>query len=434
MGSVEIASLQKTGFQRLYALKRLRRDLLTDERARAMLMEEGRVAGLVQHPNVVPVLDVGSDERGPYLVMELVAGVQLSELLKNASDKGELLELQLVLRIMVDIARGLHAAHELLDTDGTLLNLVHRDVTPQNVLLGFDGISRVTDFGIVKVLDRESQTTTGVLKGKAGYMSPEQLRFEELDRRSDLFSLGVVFFELLSGRRLYREESMSAAARRILTEPPPDPLDYRSDLPPPVVELLFELLAKDRDARPATAREIEVRLSEVLAELTLADGVIDIGTYLRETFPARLAETLEWRTLAENTSAANDLVPAEATNPHPRKRNRTGLLVVAALLAAAAAAVFAWKGTSGSGVATSPAVTIPAMPTPTATAPMPPTQGTTAPSDTAPVVQAASRATESGVADTPARRTAVPPSKRRGVRHESSGSRQGSGDEELWRW
>ena len=137
--------------------------------------------------------------------------------------------MEVVLKIMIHAAEGLHAAHELCAADGTALQLVHRDVSPQNIMVGFDGVSLVTDFGIAKAMGRTSKTSTGVLKGPLGSLAPEQLRFEEPDRRADLFALGVVLFELLTARRLYKSREGTDGPRRILTEPPPDLADVRDD-------------------------------------------------------------------------------------------------------------------------------------------------------------------------------------------------------------
>ncbi len=162
--------------------------------------------------------------------------------------------------------------------------LVHRDVSPQNILVGFDGTVRVTDFGIAKALGNSSRTSAGVLKGNMAYLAPEQLRFEEPDRRSDLFSLGVTLYEMLTGQRLYPNTSGFDGARRILTEPAPDIGEERNDVPPDLCELLFELLAKNRDSRPATAAEIASRLEGILAALISDEGSMTVADYMDAHF------------------------------------------------------------------------------------------------------------------------------------------------------
>lgn len=297
MGVVELVLRREGSFERLHALKRLLPALRSDPSVRRMFLDEARVAGLLRHPNVVSVLDVGEDERGPYLVMDYVDGISLARLIAD-TPAGDLIPLGVCLSLLRQIAEGLHAAHELCDHAGAPLELVHRDVSPQNVLVGYDGVARVTDFGIAKALGRSGGTTVGLLKGKAGYLSPEQLRFERLDRRSDLFSLGVVAYELLSGRRLYDGDELSDIAQRILREPPPDLAEVRGDVPDELVGLLFDLLSKDPAHRPATAAEVARALEVIERELPPGEPTIPVfttGRYraLREVREAEQAEVVQ---------------------------------------------------------------------------------------------------------------------------------------------
>ncbi|MEM9188649.1 MAG: serine/threonine-protein kinase [Myxococcota bacterium] len=285
MGRVDLAFREDGSFQRLYAVKRLHA-MFDEPSFREMFLEEARVAGLVRHANVVSVLDVGEDDDGPYLVMEFIDGVSLSALLKDvARTKGQL-PLTLVCGLIAQVAAGVHAAHELTGLDGGSLQLVHRDVSPQNVLIGFDGVARVTDFGVAKALGRDSRTATGTLKGKLGYMSPEQLSFRDIDRRSDLFSIGVVLFECLALKRLYARDKGPA---RILYDPVPDIGDVRKGLPPRLVELSMQLLAKSPDARPATAAEVAERLEAIGEELSFDEDTVRIVDFLSERYESRRA-------------------------------------------------------------------------------------------------------------------------------------------------
>lgn len=305
MGYVELARLTKGGFERAYAVKRLHPHLLQDQAVRDMFMDEARLAGLIRHPNVVSVLDVIEDERGPALVMEYIDGISLASVIEHGDDGGEL-PLIFCLRAALEAARGLHAAHELCDSAGRPLELVHRDVSPQNLLLGRDGIARLTDFGVAKAMNRIAQTSTGILKGKFGYMAPEVLRFEEPDRRADLFALGVVLFECLTRKRLYPNSSGLDGARRVLTEPPPDLADYRDDVPSAIVALLFRLLAKDRDARPKSAEEAERVLEAVLQELIAAEGNVDSAEIVGRALQRRGEPELD----SGDEATVNTLAPA----------------------------------------------------------------------------------------------------------------------------
>jgi eukaryotic-like serine/threonine-protein kinase len=284
MGYVELCCRREGRFLRWCGRKRIHESYRTDLRFRSMFMDEARLAGLVRHPNVVGVSDVGEDDDGPYFIMDYVEGVSLSRAIRQTVRSGHAIPMQVAIRICREVALGLHAAHEVRSEDGTVLQLVHRDVSPQNVLIGFDGSVRVTDFGIAKALGNASQTNAGVLKGNMGYLSPEQLRFEEPDRRSDIFSLGVTLYELLSGARLYPNTDGFDGTRRILSEPPPDIGEVRNDVPPELVELLFEMLAKDRYARPTTAQEIGGRLEAILAPLIAEEGSVTIGDFMDQHF------------------------------------------------------------------------------------------------------------------------------------------------------
>ena len=286
MGQVELVVRRKGAFARAYARKRLLAHFAAEPEISAMFLEEARVAGLIRHANTVPVLDVGEDEVGPFLVMDFIAGVDAAKLIGGLVTKLGAVPVEVAVEVARQAAEGLHAVHTVRGPTGEALGLIHRDVTPSNLLVGFDGCVRVTDFGVARALDRAARTQTGVLKGKAGYMSPEQLRFETIDRRSDLFSLGVVLYELLLGQRLYGG-GMQKAAPRILREPAPDIGEHRPEVPDELVALLFRLLAKDPDARPADAREVARELDAIGRELPPAE----LAELLEEQFAEQGART-----------------------------------------------------------------------------------------------------------------------------------------------
>ena len=327
MGTVDLAVRSEGTFRRLYAIKRLRESYREDPEFRAMFLDEARIAGFIRHPHVVSVLDVGEDAQGPFLVLDYVDGISAADLVKRVAERGLVMPMSVALRIAIDAAEGLHAAHELHDPETRQpLNLVHRDVSPQNILLGFDGSARVTDFGVAKALGRVTRTSTGVLKGKMGYMAPEVLRFEEPDLRSDLFSLGVVLIELLIGRRLYRNTEGMDGARRVLNEPPPDLGELREDAPPELVELMFQMLAKSRDHRPQSARDVARRLESVLADVH-AEGAPELSDYIAELFEDRREESAERVRLAH--AAAE-----ERTSPRARPRALVGVLAAVVIVCA----------------------------------------------------------------------------------------------------
>ena len=199
MATVYLARLSGAGgFQRFVAIKRLHPHLANDQEFVQMFLDEARLAARLHHPNVVPILEIGESPQGYYLVMEYVEGDTLARLLARAAGQGQRLPTPIALRILIDSMAGLHGAHELRDDRGSLLGLVHRDVSPQNVLVGIDGVSRITDFGVARAASRISATRVGQLKGKLAYMAPEQATGADIDRRADVFSAGVMIWETLA--------------------------------------------------------------------------------------------------------------------------------------------------------------------------------------------------------------------------------------------
>ncbi len=333
MGHVELVLARDGRFERRYARKRLHAQYRKDPTFRTMFKDEARLAGMVHHPNVVGVLDVGEDAEGPFLIMDFVDGVPLSKIIALTGQTGARLPLQIAARLVLEAARGLAAAHELRGRDGEPLGLVHRDVSPQNILVGFDGSVRVTDFGIAKAMGNASETTAGIIKGTVGYLSPEQLRFEEPDRRSDLFSLGVILFELLSGRRLYPNTKGYDGVRRIMSEPPPDIGHERNDVPAALVELTFQMLAKDRAQRCQSAGDLVSRLEEILAALIDEEGPVELKDFMERHFVAVRAEQAE-----RFAMEIRRLDEAAAHATRAKRRGRTvglGLLIVAVLVTSA---------------------------------------------------------------------------------------------------
>jgi hypothetical protein len=341
MATVELAVRRHTDFARLYAVKRLRAHVAEDAEVREGFIAEAQVAGTIRHPNVVSVIDVGSDERGPFLVMDWVDGVPLHRFVPRALEMGPL-PISLGCRMIAQVARGLHAAHEFYTPSGDKIELVHRDVSPQNILVGYDGLVRVSDFGIAKALGRGRATTTGLVKGKVGYLAPEQLRFETLDRRADLFSVGVVLFELLAGVRLYGTagSDLESTAKRILREAPPGIGDARRDAPPALEELLFSLLSKAREERPATAKETADRLDAIASDLELDEGPVSLETFMEERLGEQRAEMRA--KIAAAIARVDEAV--DAPTPIVRTKGRLRPVMIGAGLVAGslAIAVTAW--------------------------------------------------------------------------------------------
>ena len=271
-----------------YALKLMHAHLRGDPEWATHLLHEARIAARIRHPNVVQVLEAGDDPLGLFLVLEYIEGDTLSGLSRLLRQKERQLPLPISGRILLDALGGLHAAHELHDDAGAPLGLVHRDFSPQNVLIGLDGISRLTDFGIAKAAGGQ-MTATGVLKGKFSYMSPEQARGQRLDRRSDVWAAGVIAWELIARRRLYPSRNDADTLLAVVSQPPP-PLDsIVSGIPPRLSSAVASALTFDVDRRCPDARELGERLAASWAELGGIAEPAEVADFVRSTTAESLA-------------------------------------------------------------------------------------------------------------------------------------------------
>lgn len=251
------------GFERLAALKLILPELASEASYTTMFLDEARINSRVQHPNVVGVLDVGRDELTHilYMAMDLVLGATLSQVVRA---EPEPLATPVMLDILAQAADGLQAAHAATAADGTHLDIVHRDVSPANLLIGLDGRVRVSDFGVARAAQRMTRTKTGQFKGKLAYCSPEQALGNHVDRRADIFALGVVAFEVASRRRLFHGSTPFETLERILRLPIPSFHELRSDLGP-AADILDATLARQPADRPSSAGEVAEGLRDAIA-------------------------------------------------------------------------------------------------------------------------------------------------------------------------
>jgi serine/threonine protein kinase len=261
MGTVE-AALEPGDPPRIVALKRLRADRAKDTRSTAAFERETRVALLLAHDNVVRAFGTTEVNGAPALVLEYVEGETLDALLEALSARGERMDARLTAWVLAALCEGLHAAHELRGDDGEPLGLVHRDVSPHNVLLGYDGSVRLLDFGVARVEARTKLTQTGEVKGKTAYMSPEQGMGDPLDRRSDLWSVGAVLFECVAGRPLWQGATDLEILRQLALSEPPSLADVAPEAPRELCALCASLLAKDPPPPGLRPRPTSRRLSE----------------------------------------------------------------------------------------------------------------------------------------------------------------------------
>ncbi len=281
--------LGSAGFVRTVAIKRIHPHFARDPDFVAMFTDEARLAARIRHPNVVSTLDFVTAERELFLVMEYIHGESLSKLLRATSLRKEVVPIPVAVGICIGILHGLHAAHEATTEAGAPLGLVHRDVSPQNVMVGQDGIARVVDFGVAKAAGRLQTTRDGKVKGKSGYVAPEQLRGRGVDRRADVYAAAVVLWETLTGHRLFVADSSAEVMRQVLTAEVAPPSAYRDGISPALDALVLRGLCRDPEARFATSLELALALEGVIAQ----PSPRDIGQWLEsaagEVLDARAA-------------------------------------------------------------------------------------------------------------------------------------------------
>lgn len=264
MGEVYLGRvLGAYGFVRPVVIKVIRTELVANERVALMFVDEARIAAGLHHRNIVQILDFDLFDGGAYLVTEYVAGCDLRTMLHHLRAAPRF---EIAVAILAELATGLDAAHEATGGEGAPLHLVHRDVSPSNALLGVHGEVKIADFGVAKARSRSYHTVSGSIKGKAPYMAPEQILGEPVDRRADVFSLGVLLFELTTRTRLYSAHANSAAMKQILDGHVPDPVERRADYPPALTRIVRRALARHPDERYPTARALADDLDRVARE------------------------------------------------------------------------------------------------------------------------------------------------------------------------
>lgn len=250
--------------QRRYALKFPKDYLLSNEALRSMFLDECQIARQLRHPNIVKVIGGFEHEGCFFQAMELVQGHDLKKVLVALAKRNDRFEVPMALRIVRDVARGLSYAHQKRTDDGTWLQLVHRDVSPQNVMIEASGGVKVVDFGVAKAAARLTKTKTGVVKGKIPYMAPEQALAKEVSPATDIFALGVILWELLAMRRLFVARSELELFRLVCEARVPEIDQHAPGLPPEVSALVMQMLARRPEDRPRSMREVEERLSRIL--------------------------------------------------------------------------------------------------------------------------------------------------------------------------
>ncbi|MBN1609847.1 MAG: protein kinase [Polyangiaceae bacterium] len=371
-GSAEVYLVRShgiEGFAKLAVLKRLLPHLVGHPDFVEMFLDEARLAANLHHPNIAQIYDFGRSGQSHYLTMEYVEGESLSNVIRSAAGKKRGFSLGNSLRVVQSVAAGLHYAHQLKDADGKPLGIVHRDVSPHNVMVTFDGSVKLVDFGIATAHSSKNQALPGSIRGSLRYMSPEQCAGEPLDCRSDLFSLGVLLFELTTGTRFHRESDDGDVVRRILDGPTPMPSSRREDYPPELERIVMTALERERSRRYSTAQELQVDLESFGQAQGVLTSNVALAEFMREIFGERRFEA---RTTPAAAAARVDSADPSASAPSgPAAPVRRGWRWVGAVLTLACLTglILLWFGSSRRHPSTRRSS---AQPEASATAPAPP--------------------------------------------------------------
>jgi eukaryotic-like serine/threonine-protein kinase len=343
------------GFEKLLAMKVMLPHLAGEQRFVDMFLDEARIASQIRHANVVEVFDVGQHEGAPFILMELVRGPSLSALVQRARQAAEAPPPAFWLDVLAQAALGLHAAHETNGSDGAPLGIVHRDVSPQNILVDYDGRAKMADFGIAAARGRLAGTRTGEIKGKFAYCAPEQLtRDRPLSRTVDVWALGVVGWELFAGRKLFKAEDEASCLWSVMNQRVPPLQTFARDLPDTAASALMACLERDSYRRTSTAKEVAEALSSAAAELSGGRPTDVVGWLERlhgaerrtqeAHFAAALSGGVEAGSLPVNEAVGQPGTPQDAKDdtqlsaagprtPGPRKNTRfvAGIFIAAAV-------------------------------------------------------------------------------------------------------
>jgi serine/threonine protein kinase len=317
MAEIFLARVQGADKKDVIVLKRILPHLAEDDHFVTMFRDEAELAAALHHKNVCEVHAFGEIGNTWYIAMEYLHGVPLSRMMTRLSKAGKMLDVRVVAGIIIQACEGLHAAHECRTPDGALLNVVHRDVSPPNIMVCADGTVKLLDFGIAKARGANSRTRTGTVKGKNAYMSPEQILGKELDRRSDVFALGIVMYEMLAIKRLFHRDSDFLTFKAITEEPIPDIRERRPDLPPGMRAALVQAMARDPNGRFENAQQFGNALKSSVATLGGPAAPADLARLLFTDFADEMSARDEILKAADEAPPSAPPPRARKTSPPP---------------------------------------------------------------------------------------------------------------------
>ncbi len=272
------------GFSKTVVIKRIRPNLSDDASFVNMFLNEAKLAARLNHSNIAQIFELGRIGKSYFIAMEYIHGRDMRAIINKSETMGIPFPMEYSLKITAEICEGLYYAHQKNDEDGSPLNIVHRDITPENVMVSFDGEVKILDFGIAKAKILVSDTRVGEIKGKAGYLSPEQVKGKVLDQRSDLFGVGVVLYEWLAGRKLFGGKADIEMLRSVLEGKIVPPSYFRQNVPLEVDALVMKALRRNRDERHQTARELQYDIEQFLANHEFNPSKIHLANFLRQIF------------------------------------------------------------------------------------------------------------------------------------------------------
>ncbi|HEY0192286.1 MAG TPA: serine/threonine-protein kinase, partial [Kofleriaceae bacterium] len=307
-----------SGFEKLVVLKKILPKYAGRQRYVQLFLDEARLAASLDHPNIVHVYDIGMVDGSYFFTMEYLHGQDVRTMLHRAWRTSSRFPIENAVQVARNVAAALHFAHEKQRDDGSLLGIVHRDVSPSNIIVTYDGATKLLDFGVAKTTTSSVKTRTGTLKGKVAYMSPEQARGGTLDRRSDIFSLGIVLWEMVTTQRLYRMDNDLATLQAIITQPAKSPRSLRPDCPPELERIVLRALAREPAERYQTAEQLVSDLDELAREHKLKQTPSVLAQTLAQLFAPEVAAWREARAagvpLADHlhTSAEADAPASES--------------------------------------------------------------------------------------------------------------------------
>lgn len=306
------------GFEKVVVIKRIRPHLSKQPNFVKMFLNEAKLAAHLNHPNIVQIYDLGRVGESYFIAMEYIFGRDMRRIIPKAEQLNIPFPMIYALKIASSVCEGLYYAHQKADLYGNPLNIVHRDVTPENIFVSFDGTVKILDFGIAKAANQIEQTRAGEIKGKISYMSPEQCHGKPLDQRSDLFSLGAVLYEWITGFRLFTGDSEIAVLRNITEGKVYAPSYFRADVPPQVEAILMRALEKDRDKRYQTAWEMQYDIDQFIRDYEFTPSNIHLANFLKQLFLDEMekekAQLLQ-RDAPLDVVSGLELVPSEPAVP-----------------------------------------------------------------------------------------------------------------------